>query len=253
MPAPTLNPESLPRLPHWPGARAFCSTRAGGVSRPPFDSLNLGLHVGDAAEDVAENRQRLADAWGAKLVFLNQVHGTTLIQLDDHTPDHQLADACWTQQPGVACTIMVADCLPVLFYQAQARVVAAAHAGWRGLAAGVLEHTLQALSDFGAPGTWRVWLGPCIGPQSFEVGEDVRTAFASQAPADGIFKALPTPSKYLADLPALARQRLQQAGVVHLEGNDSSPEWCTFSQTQLYFSHRRDGRSGRFAAGITLA
>lgn len=253
MPAPTLNPESLPRLPNWPGVRAFCSTRAGGVSKPPFDSLNLGLHVGDAAEDVVENRQRLAQAWGAKPVFLNQVHGTALVRLDDHSPDMQEADACWTQQPGVACTIMVADCLPVLFYQAQARVVAAAHAGWRGLAAGVLENTLHALSDFGAPGSWRVWLGPCIGPQVFEVGEDVRAAFVRQAPADGAFKPLAQPGKYLADLPALARQRLHQTGVVHLEGNDSSPDWCTFSQAQLYFSHRRDGRSGRFAAGIALA
>jgi hypothetical protein len=208
--------------------------------------------VGDDPMDVVENRQRLAQAWGAKPVFLNQVHGTDVIQLDKHSPDHQEADACWTQLPGVACTIMVADCLPVLFYQPQARVVAAAHAGWRGLAAGVLEHTLQALSDFGALGTWRVWLGPCIGPQAFEVGEEVRAAFASQAAANGVFRALAKPGQYLADLPALARQRLHQAGVVHLEGNDSSPDWCTFSQTQLYFSHRRDGRSGRFAAGIAL-
>ena len=204
MPAPTLSPDNLPNLPQWPGVRVFCSTRLGGVSKPPFDSLNLGQHVGDAAVDVAENRQRLAKAWGVKPVFLNQVHGTALVRLDEHSPDMPEADACWTQQPGVACTIMVADCLPVLFYQAQARVVAAAHAGWRGLAAGA-------------------------------------------------FKALAQPGQYLADLPALARQRLHQTGVVHLEGNDSSPDWCTFNQAHLYFSHRRDGRSGRFAAGITLA
>ena len=253
MPAPTLSPDNLPNLPQWPGVRVFCSTRLGGVSKPPLDTLNLGLHVGDAAVDVDENRQRLAKAWGVKPVFLNQVHGTALVRLDEYSPDMPEADACWTQQPGVACTIMVADCLPVLFYQAQARVVAAAHAGWRGLAAGVLELTLHALSDFGAPGTWRVWLGPCIGPQAFEVGKDVRAAFEHQALAAGAFKALAQPGKYLADLAALARQGLQQAGVVHLEGNDSSPDWCTFNQAHLYFSHRRDGRSGRFAAGITLA
>ena len=222
------------------------------MSKPPFDSLNLGLHVGDDPMDVALNRQRLSQAWGAKPVFLNQVHGTALIQLDEHSPDKQEADACWTQQRGVACTIMVADCLPVLFYQPQASVVAAAHAGWRGLAAGVLENTLKTLSHFGAPPTWQVWLGPCIGPQAFEVGEDVLDAFAPQDPAIGAFKALPASGKYLADLPALARQRLQQAGVEALEGNDSSTAWCTCTQAPLYFSHRRDGRSGRFAAGIAL-
>lgn len=253
MPAPTLSPDNLPRLPQWPGVRVFCSTRLGGVSKPPFDSLNLGQHVGDAAVDVAENRQRLAKAWGVKPVFLNQVHGTELVELHADTPDGTQADACWTQHQGVACTIMVADCLPVLMYQPEAKVVAAAHAGWRGLAAGVLSQTLAALSDFGGPGTWRVWLGPCIGPQVFEVGEDVRAAFEHQAPAAGAFKALAQPGKYLADLAALARLGLQQAGVVHLEGNDSSPDWCTFNQAHLYFSHRRDGRSGRFAAGITLA
>jgi len=247
-----LNPEGLPQLPDWPGARAFCSTRLGGVSKPPFDSMNLGLHVGDDPTNVAENRQRLAAAWGVKPVFLHQVHGTAVVPLDQASPDMQEADACWTQQPGVACTIMVADCLPVLFYQPQSRVVAAVHAGWRGLAAGVLEHTIDALSGVGSPETWRVWLGPCIGPQAFEVGDEVRVAFLHQAPADRAFIPLPKPGQYLADLPALARQRLRQRGVIHPEGNDSSPQWCTFSQAHLYFSHRRDGRSGRFAAGIAL-
>ena len=253
MPAPTLNPEGLPRLPDWPGARVFCSTRLGGVSKEPFDSLNLGLHVGDDPSDVAVNRQRLADAWGAKPVFLNQVHGTKLVVLYDQTPDGTEADACWTQESGVACTIMVADCLPVLFYQPHARVVAAAHAGWRGLSAGVLENTLKTLSHFGAPPTWQVWLGPCIGPQAFEVGEDVRAAFAPQGPLDGAFEALPEPGKHLANLPLLARQRLRQAGLQAVQGNDGTPAWCTFTQAHVYFSHRRDGRSGRFAAGITLA
>ena len=231
----------------------FCSTRLGGVSKAPCDSLNLGLHVGDDPVSVAHNRQRLAAAWGAKPVFLNQVHGTKIVELHADTPDGTQADACWTQENGLACTIMVADCLPVLFYQPQARVVAAAHAGWRGLASGVLENTLQSLSVFGKAAAWQVWLGPCIGPQAFEVGEEVRAAFDPQAPKDGAFKPLPMAGKYLADLPALARQRLHQTGVIHVEGNDSSPNWCTFTQADLYFSHRRDGRSGRFAAGIALA
>ena len=252
MPVLILNPEAHPALPTWPGVRVFCSTRQGGVSKPPFDSLNLGNHVGDDAACVVENRQRMAAAWGVRPVFLNQVHGIQLVQLHPHTFDGTQADACWTNEVGVACTIMVADCLPVLLYQSEAKVVAAVHAGWRGLAAGVLERSMQALSNFGAPSTWRVWLGPCIGPQAFEVGQDVRDAFAPQAPMNGVFQPLPRPGKFLADLPALARQRLQQLGMERVEGNDSTPIWCTFSQASLYFSHRRDGRSGRFAAGIAL-
>ena len=239
-------------MPQWSGARVFCSTRHGGVSKPPYDSLNLGLHVGDDPLAVAQNRALLASAWGTQPVFLNQVHGTQLVQLHQHTPDGTQADACWTQEIGVACTIMVADCLPVLFHQPDAKVVAAVHAGWRGLAAGILENTLQALDGFGAPLTWRVWLGPCIGPQAFEVGQEVRDAFALQNPSVGSFRPLPQAEKYLADLPALARQRLKALGLTHIQGNDSSPNWCTYSQQGTYFSHRRDGRSGRFAAGIAL-
>lgn len=222
------------------------------MSKPPFDSLNLGDHVGDDSQAVASNRQHLAKLWGVKPVFLTQVHATELVEIDAHTADGTEADACWTKAQGVACTIMVADCLPVLFYQPEARVVAAVHAGWRGLAAGILENSLQALSVFGAPPTWRVWLGPCIGPQVFEVGQEVHDAFGPQAKLDGMFKALPKPGQYLADLPALARQRLRQLGMEHPEGNDSSPIWCTYTQACMYFSHRRDGRSGRMAAGIAL-
>lgn len=222
------------------------------MSKPPFDSLNVGLHVGDDPKDVAHNRERLAQAWGARPIFLNQVHGTDLVELTPQTPDGVQADACWTLHPGLVCTIMVADCLPVLCYQPQARVVASVHAGWRGLAAGALEHTLQALSHFGAASTWRVWLGPCIGPSAFEVGEDVRAAFGPTEPATSAFKALNPPGQYLADLAALARHRLHAMGVVSPEGNDSSPGWCTWTQGQAYFSHRRDRRSGRFAAGISL-
>ena len=208
MPAPTLNPEGLPRLPDWPGARVFCSTRTGGVSKAPCDSLNLGSHVGDDPSDVAVNRQRLAEAWGAKPVFLNQVHGTALIQLDDHTPDHQEADACWTQQPGVACTIMVADCLPVLLAEPEGQWVAAAHAGWRGLAGetglGVMEVAVNAMRERMGSSVeqLRVWLGPCIGPQAFEVGQEVRDAFCGvDAQAIQCYQPGPMKGKWWADLP----------------------------------------------------
>jgi hypothetical protein len=153
----------------------------------------------------------------------------------------------------LACTILVADCLPVLFYSPQTQQVAAAHAGWRGLAAGVLENTLNTLANKGAFEDLKVWLGPCIGPSAFEVGEEVRAAFmATDLQAETAFKPLLAQGQYLADLPALARQRLAKAGVAEVEGNDSSLSWCTFSQAEVFFSHRRDGISGRFAAGISL-
>lgn len=250
MPAPTLSPEAPVPLPQWPGAQLFCSTRHGGVSKPPFDSLNLGDHVGDQAEHVAHNRRILAASCAAKPVFLKQVHGTQVLEISPQTPDGMEADACWTSTPGLACTIMVADCQPVLFHSPSEKKVAAAHAGWRGLAAGVLEQTLQVFSN---TQDLRVWLGPCIGPSAFEVGAEVRAAFVSANPlAETAFQALPTSGKYLADLPALARQRLTQMGVQQVQGHDGSPSWCTFSQAQLFYSHRRDGVSGRFAAGISL-
>ena len=248
--ARTLKPE----LPDWPGARLFCSTRQGGVSAAPYDSLNLGDHVGDDALSVAENRRLLAEVWGASPVFMRQVHGTELVCIDNLTAnDVPEADACWSAESGQACTIMVADCLPVLFYLPSARRVAAAHAGWRGLAAGVLENTLKPLAQSGPLGEVKVWLGPCIGPTAFEVGEDVRSAFCSaDARCHQAFKPLEQTGKYLADLAWLARFRLLECGVVNIQGNDSSLNWCTFTQKQTYFSHRRNGVSGRFAAGIAL-
>jgi len=241
------------RLPDWPGVRVFCSTRQGGVSETPYDSLNLGDHVGDKTDHVALNRRRLAKSCGAKPVFLQQVHGTQLLEITPQTPDGIQADACWTRLPQLACTILVADCLPVLFYSPQTQQVAAAHAGWRGLAAGVLDNTLNTLANKGALEDLKVWLGPCIGPSAFEVGEEVRAAFMATDPqAVTAFKPLLAQGQYLADLSALARQRLAKAGVAEVEGNDSSLSWCTFSQAGVFFSHRRDGISGRFAAGISL-
>ena len=250
MRVPTLKFE----LPHWPGAKLFCSTRLGGCSSAPYDSLNLGDHVGDDPSHVSLNRQRLESMWGAQPVFMQQVHGTQVVRLP--LPPEQAmatADACFTQVKNVACTVMVADCLPVLFYLPTAGVVAAAHAGWRGLAAGVIEQTLDCLAQHGSTAECKVWLGPCIGPLAFEVGEDVRQVFGE---ADGEalkgFVEISKSGKYFADLAWLAKRRLIQRGITEVQGNDSGQAWCTFSQPALFYSHRRDGVSGRFAVGIAL-
>lgn len=232
------------------GVHAVCTTRVGGVSQAPFDGFNLGDHVHDDPQAVAQNRTLLqAQLSGARPVFLTQVHGVDVAQLNAATPDGTTADACITQVPQVACTIMVADCLPLMLTDDAGRVVAAAHAGWRGLAAGVLEQTVHAVCEQAGvtPAQVRVWLGPCIGPEAFEVGDDVRDAFAAKA----YFKPHPShPHKWLADLAGLARQRLQALGVTSVAGNDSTPEWCTVLQRSRLFSYRRDGVTGRFAVCI---
>ncbi|MDM0080968.1 peptidoglycan editing factor PgeF [Variovorax sp. J31P179] len=240
--------------PDWPlpaGVRALCTTREGGVSAGACQSLNLGDHVGDDPASVRTNRARLEAALGAHPVFLQQVHGTELLTLDGRTADGAAADACTTVEPGVACTIMVADCLPVLFTDAAGRRVAAAHAGWRGLAAGVLEQTVAAFEGEGGAPALMAWLGPCIGPDAFEVGDEVRAAFVAGSPAASrCFRPAGTPGKWMADLAGLARQRLQAAGVARLHGNDGSEAWCTVHNPLRFFSHRRDRASGRFAACI---
>lgn len=210
--------------------------------------------MGDDLLSVAENRRLLAEHWGVTPVFMSQVHGTELVCIDNLIPtDVPQADACWSTEAAKACTIMVADCLPVLFYLPSARRVAAAHAGWRGLAAGVLENTLVTLAGSGPLTGVKVWLGPCIGPTAFEVGEDVRSTFcAADSHCNEAFKPSEQSGKYLADLAWLVKHRLLEHGVVDIQGNDSSSNWCTFSQKQTYFSHRRDGVSGRFAAAIAL-
>lgn len=249
-----------PDWPAAPGVQALCTTRFGGVSCAPYDSLNLGLHVQDDVQAVMENRARLQALCGVRPVFLSQVHGTQKVFIDAHTPDGIEADACWTDQPGVACTIMVADCLPALFTDRAGRVVAAAHAGWRGLAAGILEATVQQVCVAAdcAPDDVYVWFGPCIGPRAFEVGEDVLNAFgvspaATVSKAASYFQPSGPPHKWWADLAGLARWRLTATGVRHISGNDSSDAWCTVTQSTRFFSYRRDGRSGRFAACIWLS
>jgi polyphenol oxidase len=255
-------------IPDWPvpaNVRAVCSTRHGGVSRPPYDSLNLGMHVADDPAAVVENRRRFAAALeGARPVYLSQVHGRGVVELDASTVDGTEADACIARSAGTACTIMVADCLPVLFADAQGRAVAAAHAGWRGLAGEGGEGVLEAvLKHFWAPGRMGAaraaietiaWLGPCIGPKAFEVGDEVRAAFiAHDAQAARHFQPHATAGKWLANLPGLARQRLAALGVTQVHGNDGTDAWCTVGNASRFFSHRRDRVSGRFAAAVWLS
>ena len=242
----------------WPeGVKAFCSVRHGGVSKGPYESLNLGSHVHDDPAAVSANRSTFAEHLGAKPVFLNQVHGWNLIELTDQTPDGMAADVCITQFPRLACTIMVADCLPVLLAEPAGQWVAAAHAGWRGLAGvagiGVMEVAVNAMRERMATNVaeLQVWLGPCIGPQAFEVGTEVRDVFCDvDAQASHCFQPGPMEGKWWADLPALARMRLHDLGVTQITGNDGSSSWCTVAQQDLFFSHRRDRVSGRFAASI---
>ena len=277
----------VPDWPAPPGVWALCTTRTGGSSQPPYDSLNLGTHVGDDPAAVQANRLALQAAVQARTptaraVFLNQVHGDGVVHLDAATPDGTEADACVATAPGTVCTIMVADCLPVLLAHRNGQVMAAAHAGWRGLAGeggwGVLESVFKDFSALALAGKASqaiesianqglesakplaartlAWLGPCIGPQAFEVGEEVRAAFcAPDAAAAQHFQAH-GPGKYLADLAGLARQRLRALGITQVYGNDGSPGWCTVSQPSRFFSHRRDafalGGSGRMAACIWL-
>ncbi|WP_210395811.1 peptidoglycan editing factor PgeF [Motiliproteus sediminis] len=241
--------------PAWPAparVNALATTRLGGVSRPPYDSLNLGDHVDDDPVRVAQNRERLQAEVGAgvKLSWLQQVHGTRVVDAAAITPDEPpTADAAWTGCADTACVVMTADCLPVLFCDRAGTRVAAAHAGWRGLADGVLEQTLAALA--GDPSEVLCWLGPAIGPAAFEVGEEVRERFVAELPASGsAFVAQPgTGNKWLADLYQLARLRLQRAGVTAVYGGDC----CTFSDTERFFSYRRDGVTGRMATLIWLA
>ena len=257
-----MHPDWL--VPDWPApssVRAVCTTRQGGVSLRPYDSLNLGDHVGDDAAMVERNRGMLKAAIGARPVFLQQVHGNSVVQLHADSPDGARADGCVVTQRGLACTIMVADCLPVLLADTGGNAVAAAHAGWRGLSGaggiGVVENVVHALWDAlpsrqATAARTIAWLGPCIGPQAFEVGDDVRQAFAAEhAQFPSLFRPH-TPGKWLADLQGLARLRLSALGIAQIYGNDGSAGWCSAGNPSRFFSHRRDRVSGRFAACVWL-
>ena len=293
-------------LPQWGlehlGVRTYLSTRRGGVSEGAYGSLNLGLHVGDMPERVAQNRQIYAQLLGASPVFLNQVHGCRVLELIgpapvtrstsasalDTTPPES-ADAAWTQQRGVACTMMVADCMPVLLADSWGRAVAAVHVGWRGLvglrttkvaheleaSGGVIAQSLQALRLRLFPPASRpphaapqpvifAWLGPCIGPTAFEVGPEVRAWFVERC-ADNARAFKPSAfhaGKWMAHLPGLVQLELERLGVQRLFGNlaqmhtPTQPQvpdpWCTVTNTEDFFSYRRQGVCGRFAASIWL-
>ena len=237
-------------VPDWPvppHVRAVCTTRWGGISQGPYESLNLGGHVGDEAASVARKRALFERAIGARPVFLAQVHGTAgVVSLDGNSEDGLEADGCWTAARGLACTIMVADCLPVLLAAADGSRVGAAHAGWRGACGGIVEATVRAMEV--NPPELVAWLGPCIGPTAFEVGPEVKAAFEAKDAAASRHFAARGDGKWLADLPALTRMRLASAGVTRIHGNDGTPAWCTVSNPSRFFSHRRDRVSGRFAA-----
>ncbi len=255
LPLPLLRPD-------WPapaGVGAAMSTRAGGVSSGAYASLNLGVAVGDDAAAVAANRARFSAALGAQPVWLRQVHGVKVLRLHaggDTTPAEP-ADAAWTTDLGVACTVQAADCLPVLLALRDGSAVAAAHAGWRGLSAGVLEAAVAALCTSAgagrrvAPAEVLAWLGPCIGPREFEVGAEVLQAFGEDPAAPDarrfVFRARPDgAARWLANLPRLAHERLAAAGVRQV----SDAAACTVEQASAFFSFRRDGVTGRMAAAV---
>ncbi|WP_047303287.1 peptidoglycan editing factor PgeF [Pseudomonas fluorescens] len=233
--------------PDWPApasVRACVTTREGGVSEAPFDSLNLGDHVDDRPEAVAENRRRLTDHFSIKPAWLQQVHGIAVVHADPGIV--ATADASWTATPGIACAAMTADCLPALFCNRAGTRVAAAHAGWRGLAAGVLEATLDSLDVPAAEVL--VWLGPAIGPKAFEVGPEVREVFINQLPeAAEAFVPSDNAGKFMADIYLLARLRLAERGVTAVYGGG----FCTVTDPR-FFSYRRAARTGRFASLVWL-
>ncbi len=269
-------------IPDWPApARVKClmTTRSGGVSQTPWDSLNLGDHVGDDPAHVAANRALLREHLPAEPGWLRQVHSARVVELGrdinpipfglslskplcdpcspstssgrtafKHNPAESVeADASFTRQVGEVCAVLTADCLPVLFCDRAGSVVAAAHAGWRGLADGVLEATVAAMQV--PPGDILAWMGAAIGPQAFEVGEEVRQAFVNRHPeAAAAFVPQPAPGKWLADIYQLARIRLAHVGVQAVYGGGR----CTFSEADSFYSYRRDGVTGRMASVIWL-
>ena len=234
-------------IPDWPapaGIRACVSTRAGGVSVAPFDSLNLGDPVDDDPLAVAANRQRLTHIFDVQPAWLSQVHGVVVAPA---SPGRFVeADASWTSTPGIACTVMTADCLPALFCNRAGTRVAAAHAGWRGLAAGVLEATAKSLNV--EPQEVLVWLGPAIGPTAFEVGGEVREVFVKDLPLSAAaFVPSVNPGRFMADIYELARLRLARCGITAVYGGG----YCTVSDPR-FFSYRRSPRTGRFASLVWI-
>jgi YfiH family protein len=240
--------------PDWPAPAAviaLSSTRHGGHSSAPYDSFNLAHHVGDSTAAVAANRNILHGTLGpdARVQWLSQVHGVNVVEAGVGEP-YPEADAVWTRRRGIACAVLTADCLPVLFCAANGEVVAAAHAGWRGLLAGVLEATVAAMAVDSAQ--ILAWLGPAIGPASFEIGPEVREQYLDTIPgaqtAACFSPSRANPDHYYADLYALARIRLDAAGVSRICGG----KFCTFGDSRRFYSYRRDGLTGRMASLVML-
>ena len=249
----TTSTEACFITPDWlapPNVRALISTRQGGVSRGIYASLNLGDHVGDDPVAVAANRALVSAHTRARPLWLKQVHGTRVVDaamdLDSDPEGVPEADASMTRQVGIACAVMTADCLPVLLCDRTGTVVAAAHAGWRGLLDGVLEATIASM---GVPGNELIaYLGPAIGPLAFEVGDEVRSAFVAVSDAAASAFHPGHGGKWLADIYQLARQRLTAQGIAQIDGGD----YCTVTDEARFFSYRRDGQTGRMASLIWL-
>jgi hypothetical protein len=235
-------------LPDWPAparVHGLMTVRTGGVSHAPWASFNLGDHVGDDPAHVAANRAQLRRRLPAEPAWLRQVHSARVVEAGrDPTPE---ADASFTRGVGQVCAVLTADCLPVLFCDRAGSVVAAAHAGWRGLADGVLEATVAAMQV--PPGEVLAWMGAAIGPQAFEVGDEVRAAFVAQQPEAAAAFVPHAPGKWRADIYALARLRLGQAGVQAVYGGGR----CTLTEAEHFYSYRRDGVTGRMASLVWLA
>ncbi len=246
--------------PQWsapPGVRAAMTTRLGGVSIAPYDSLNLGYATADNRAAVAQNERLTAGALGvpeADFRWVYQVHGIDVHHAEALPVNAPLGateitgDAIVSHTPGLVCAVKVADCMPVLFAARDGSAVGAAHAGWRGLSGGVLERTVETLAV--APEQLVAWMGPCIGPAAFAVGEEVRAAFLAHDPLAALhFVPRETPGKFLCDMYSIAKQRLRAIGVIAVAGG----EYCTFTQSELFFSHRREAITGRMAAFVWIA
>ncbi|MHB1331058.1 MAG: peptidoglycan editing factor PgeF [Sulfuriferula sp.] len=241
-----MNPDWI--IPDWPAparVKALVTTRTGGASSAPYAGLNLGDHVGDDPASVAQNRALLRTVLPAEPVWLQQVHGIRVLNADGDIASTE-ADASVARRAERVCVVLTADCLPVLFCDVEGNVVAAAHAGWRGLLGGMLEATVAAMHVPGAD--VMAWLGPAIGAQAFEVGDEVRDAFIAEHPAASAAFVAHRPGKWLADIYALARMRLQRFGVTRIYGGGA----CTYTEFARFYSYRRDGVTGRMASLIWL-
>ncbi|EKO3674560.1 peptidoglycan editing factor PgeF [Vibrio metschnikovii] len=236
-------------IPNWPApnnVKAFCSTRHGGFSLPPYDGLNVGMHVGDDPSIVAKNRDWLQQYCRMPFppIWLNQTHSTRVIEVSQPSYKVLDADGIVTSTPRVVCSAMTADCLPILITNMQGTRVAAVHAGWRGLAGGIVEQALDKFSD-----DVLIWLGPAIGPQAFEVGDEVRQVFCDyDSHAQRAFSATSNCGKWLADIAQLAQLRLAKIGIDQVVKSDL----CTYQHDQQFYSYRRDGVTGRQACFIWI-